>query len=104
MASSQPNFDVLFILLGIRWIYFGVFCASEGIEEIIGKSFSLIKSYFHITVKLFREGVTVIYSKNSLKEVDIDRDVEVFPGVMISEFANNLWNFLSFNENSLGNS
>jgi hypothetical protein len=90
MASSQPNFDVLLILLRIRWIDFGVFCASEGIEEIVGKGFRLIKSYFHITVKLFREGVTVIYSKDSLKEVDIDRDVKVFPCVVVSEFTNNL--------------
>jgi hypothetical protein len=65
--------------------------------EIIPRSrFWLGKWYSHIAIELLGEIITIIDSENSVEDVQIAGKIEIFPCIVIGEFANDFGNFLSF--------
>jgi hypothetical protein len=67
------------------------------------KRFRLIESHLHVAVKLFSERIAVIYPKDAFKEVNIDGNVEILPGIMVSQLSNHLRYLLSFQKHPLRN-
>lgn len=103
MSSSQFNLNVLLVFLCVRRIDFCVFCSYECLKQIVGKSLGLVERYFHIAIEFFSERIAIIDSENSLEEIDIDCNVEIFPCVVVSKLSNDFRYFLSFQKDSLRN-
>lgn len=102
MTSTQLNLDVLFVLLGVWWVDLSILDSEEGVVEVSWKLLWFIKGSLHVLIELLCEGVTVVYPEDPLEEVDVDCNVQISPGVVVSEFSNDFGNFLSFEEDSLG--
>jgi hypothetical protein len=83
VSSSEFYLDILLVLLGIRWIYLGVFSSGEILEKVSRKRLWLIELLLHIAVKLFGEWITVINPENPFKEIDVDSNIEIFPSIMV---------------------
>jgi hypothetical protein len=103
VSSSQLDLNVLFVLLGIRRIDFGVFGTNECLEEITWQCFRLIEGAFHIVIELFGEGIAVIDPEDAFIDVDVDCDIEILPGVVVCQLPNNLGDFLPLEEDPLRN-
>ena len=103
MTSSEFYFNILFVFFGIGRIDLCIFCSYECLEEIIGKGFRLIQGTFQVLIKFFSEGITVIDSEYSFKDIQVDCNVQILPGVVVGEFSNDFGDFLSFEEDSLRN-
>lgn len=90
-------------LLGVRRVDFEVLLDLVDLEMVHGHSFGLGKRLLHIDIELTGEIIGVGDTENSLIEVDILCDVEVFPGVELldSEFLGDL---LTVHKNALGDS
>ena len=61
----------------------------------------MIEGGLHVLGEIFGEGVAVIDSEDPFKEVDVDGDVEVLPGVVVGQFSYDSGDFLPFEEDSL---
>ena len=103
MASSEFNFNVLFVLLGVRRVDFGIFSSNELVEKVSGFRIWWVEWGFHITVKIFGKAVTVVNVENSFVEVDVDSDVKVSPSVIVGKFTDDFRDFLPFKEDALWN-
>lgn len=103
VSSSQLDLDVLLVFLGIGRVYLGVFSAGEGGKEVSRQDFRVIEGDFHILEKLFGEGVAVIDAEDAFEDVQVNRDVDIFPSVVVVEFSDDLGHFLPFEEYSLRN-
>jgi hypothetical protein len=58
---------------------------------------------FHVIVELFGESIAIINVEDSFVEVDVDSNVKVSPGVIISQLPDDSGDFLSFEKDALGN-
>lgn len=103
MPSSQLDLDVLFVFLGVRRVDFGVFGPNEGLEKITRKGFGFVERALHVLVEFFGEGITVIDSEDPFEDIQVDGNIEILPLVVISQFSNDLGDFLPFEEDSLRN-
>ena len=103
MPTSKLDLNVLFVLLGVRRVDFGVFGSGEIIEQVSGLGLRLIHRCFHVIVELFGESIAIINVEDSFVEVDVDSNVKVSPGVIISQLPDKSGDFLSFEEDALGN-
>ena len=64
----------------------------------------MVEGDFHVLVELFGKGVAVVDPEDAFEDIEVDGDVQIFPGVMIAEFSDNSGYFLSFEEDSLRDS
>jgi hypothetical protein len=103
MPTSKLDLNVLFVLLGVRRVDFGVFSSGEIIEQVSGLGLRLIQMCFHVIVELFGESIAIINVEDSFVEVDVDSNVKVSPGVIISQLPDDSGDFLSFEKDALGN-
>lgn len=104
MAATQSNFNILFILFGIRWIDFCIFGSDKFIKIISWGRFWLFQFDSHISIELLCKIITIVYSENSFEDFEIHWKIEIFPCVMIIKLSYNSGHFLPFQENSLRNS
>ena len=65
--------------------------------------FWLVELDLQIIKELSGEGIAVVDSEDSFEEVYVDWDVQILPGVVIGKLSDDSWYFLSFEEDSLGN-
>lgn len=103
MSSSEPDFDILFVLFSIGRVDFDIFGFDKLVKKVWRFGCGIVQGDFHVVVELSSEGITIVNVEDSFKEVDIDSDVEIFPCVIIRKLADNLGDFLSFQEHALGN-
>lgn len=101
MSSSKLNLNILFVFLGIRRVYFGIFGLGEFIEEIVWFRLRLIEWCFHVGVELFGKWITVINVKDSFKNANVNSNIEIFPSVIYGKFVYSFGYFLSFQEDTL---
>lgn len=89
------------MVLGVWRIDFQIFLNFVNLEIVAGDVFSGLEGTFHVLVELAGEVVGVRDAEDSLIEVNILRDFEIFPGV---EFLDSqcFRNFLTVYKDALG--
>ena len=87
MTTSEFDFNILFVFFGIGRVDLCVFSSYKCLEEIVRESFRFIQGAFHIVIEFFSEGITVIDSEYSFKDIQIDCNVQILPSVVIGEFS-----------------
>ena len=83
VSSPELDLDVLLILFGVRRVDLGVLGAREGLEQVVGQRLRVIEGCLEVCVELFGEGIAVVDAEDAFEEVDVDRNVDVLPGVVI---------------------
>jgi len=103
MSASQLYLKVLFILLSIRWVNFQVLLDFIHLEMIDRYTLIIGQWLFHFFIEMFGEIISILNSKDSLIEIDIGSNIEIFPSIEIHN-SNFLRDFLSVYKNSLSDS
>jgi len=103
VASSEFDFDVLFVLFSVRRVDLCILCPDKCLEEVSRKGLGFIEGTLQIFVEFFCEGVTVIDPEDSFENVQVDCNVEIFPLIVVSQFSDDLGDLLPFEEDSLRN-
>lgn len=101
MSSSESDLDILFVLFSIGRVDLDIFSFDKLVEKVWRFGCGIVQGDFHVVVELSSEGITIINVEYSFKEVYIDSDVQIFPCVIIRKLADNLGDFLSFQEHAL---
>lgn len=96
MATSQPDLNVLFVLLGVWRVDFNLLSPSELVEEVRRFWLRFIQRSLHIVVELFCEWIAVVYMEYSVIEVNVDPYIQISPCVVIGQLTNNSRDFLPF--------
>lgn len=104
MASSKLDLDVFFVLFSIGRVDFGVFYTSKVIERVSWGFLSFSQRTFHVIIELSCEIIAVVYSEKSFVERNVLAESEVLPNVVFRKLPNHFWNFLSLQEDTLGDS
>lgn len=100
MSSTEFNFKVFLIFLGIRWINFEIFLNFVNLEIVDRYTMNGVKRSFHILIELKGEIVSIVNSEYSLIEVDILWHIEIFPRIVLLG-SKDFGNFLSIDKNAL---
>lgn len=104
MASLVIDFDVLLVLFLVwGWDLYILQC-QVGAVVIRRNRFWVIELDSHILIEFSCESVGISDSENSFVEVNVDSDVEIFPGVVGRGVIELFGDFLSFDEETLDDS
>lgn len=103
MATSQFNFEIFFVFLGVWWVDLQIFLNFIDLKTVSWDIFLKAKGSFHIDIELFGEIIGIVNSEDSLIEVNILWDIEILPRKVFLG-SQHFGDLLTIDENALDNS